>query len=101
MRLRDLISGTRDFAPAMAMAIFVTTSLGVAELLPFGKKILLVRVTQDGAGAALNAAALADAALVSVPAPGYVVLYGDASQVRRAVGLAVPWKGTALCSPTP
>ena len=28
MRLRDLISGTRDFAPAMAMAIFVMTHGG-------------------------------------------------------------------------
>lgn len=101
MNLCGLINGIKDFTPAMAIAAFVTTALGVAQLVPFGKNILLVRVTHQGVAAALNAAALADAALVSIPGPGYVVLYGDASQVRRAVGLAVPWKGTALCSPTP
>jgi len=100
MSLRDLIRETRDFVPAMAIAVLVTAALAGAMLFPVGKTILLVRLPQEGVAAALTAAALADVVFVSIPAPGYAVLYGEASQVRRALGLAVPWKGNALCSPT-
>ncbi len=83
------------------MAVGVTALVCAAQLLPFGRTMLLVRVAGDGPGPALAAASVADAALVGMPAPGFAVVYGDASQVRRALGLAVRWKGSALCSPHP
>jgi hypothetical protein len=90
-----------DLIPAAAIAVATTAAVCAAQLLPFGQTMLLVRVPGDGTGPALVAASVADAALVGLPAPGFAVVYGDASQVRRALGLAVRWKGTASCSPPP
>ena len=90
-----------DYAPATALAVLITTVLAGTQLLPVGRGMLLVRVPDGGAEGALAAAAWADATLVSTPAPGFAVLYGDASQVRRALGLAVTWKGLAPCLPNP
>jgi hypothetical protein len=83
----------------MMVGVLAAAVLCAAELLPFGKAMLLVRLPSEGVEAALTAAAFADAAFVSIPAPGYAVIYGDASQVRGALGLAVSWKGTNLCAP--
>jgi hypothetical protein len=89
-----------DLIPAAMLALTVTAILCGAQLLPLGKTMLLVRVANEGTEAALTAAAEADAAFVSIPAPGFAILYGEASRVRGALDLAVLWKGTALCSPT-
>ena len=88
-----------EIIPAAMIALSVTATLCVAQLLPFGKTMLLVRVSQAGIATALADASRADAALVGIPAPGFAVLYGDASRVRQALGLAVLWKGKAPCSP--
>ena len=90
-----------DLIPAASIAVVVTAAVCAAQLLPFGRTMLLVRVPGDGLGPALAAASVADADLVAIPAPGFAIVYGDASQVRRALGLAVRWKGSALCSPPP
>jgi hypothetical protein len=90
-----------DLVPAAALAVMVTAVVCAAQLLPFGRTMLLVRVLGDDTRAALSAASVADAALVGIPAPGFAVLYGDASQVRGALRLAVRWKGIGLCSPLP
>lgn len=89
-----------DVLPAAGLALSVAGMMCALQLMPFGTGLLLVRVPEDGAGSALMAAARADAAFVSSPAHGYAVLYGDASKVRAAVGLAVSWRGQAPCSPS-
>ena len=99
VRLRDLVRNAKDLVPALTIAASAAAALCAAELLPFGKTMLLVRLPREGVEAALTAAAKADAAFVGIPAPGYAVIYGEASQVRGALGLAVPWKETKLCSP--
>jgi hypothetical protein len=89
-----------EIIPAAGLALSVTAILCGLQLMPFGKGMLLVRVHGENPGSALMAAAIADAAFVSSPAPGFAVVYGEASKVRTALGLAVPWKGNAPCSPT-
>lgn len=89
-----------EIIPAAGLALSVTAILCGLQLMPFGKEMLLVRVHAENPGSALMAAAIADAAFVSSPAPGFIVVYGEASKVRTALGLAVPWKGNAPCSPT-
>ena len=88
-----------ELLPAAMLAGIVTVILCGVQLLPSGRTMLLVRVPVGGPRAALVAAAAADAALVSIPAPGFAVLYGDASHVRAALGLVIAWKGRASCSP--
>ena len=97
--LGDFVKAARGLVPAMIIAVSAAAALCAAELLPFGKTILLVRLSTEGVGAALAAAANADSAFVGIPAPGYALVYGEASQVRGALGLAVSWKGPNLCSP--
>lgn len=94
-----LLSMASEIVPAAGLSLIVTAVLGALQLMPLGHGLLLVRVRGEDSGAALLAAAAADAALVSVPAPGFAVVYGDASTVRTALGLAVSWKGNASCSP--
>ncbi len=89
-----------EIIPAAGLALSVTTILCGLQLMPSGIGMLLVRVHGDDARSALMAAAMADAAFVSSPAPGFAVVYGEASKVRTALGLAVPWKVNAPCSPT-
>jgi hypothetical protein len=86
-----------ELLPAALTALLTVAVLCVAELMPFGRAMLLVRVPSTGAEGAMIAAASAGAALVSVPSPGYAVVYGDAAKVRGALGLAIPWKGLASC----
>ncbi len=99
--VRTMLRRHWDLVPAASIAVAVTAVVCTAQILPFGRTMLLVRVPGDGTGPALVAASVADAALVGIPAPGFAVVYGDASQVRRALGLAVRWKGIASCSPQP
>jgi hypothetical protein len=99
LSLRGLAGDVKALAPAATIAVLAAGALCAAELLPFGKTLLLVRLPTPGVGTALAAAAAADSAFVAIPAPGYAVLYGDASKVRAALGLAVPWKETSQCSP--
>jgi hypothetical protein len=98
VRLRDLVSKAKDLVPAVIIAVSAAAALCAAELLPFGKTMLLVRLSGEGVGPALAAAAAANSAFVGIPAPGYAVIYGEASQVRGALGLAIPWKEVDLCS---
>jgi hypothetical protein len=97
--LRDLVRAAKGLVPAMIIAVSAAAALCAAELLPFGRTMLLVHLSSEGVEAALAAAATADAAFVGIPASGYALIYGEASQVRGALGLAVHWKGTDLCSP--
>lgn len=69
-----------------------------ARLLPTGEATLLVRVGEGTQGAALVAAAEADASLVGIPAPGFAIVHGDAARVRATLGMAVLWNGGAPCS---
>lgn len=90
-----------ELAPAALITLLVTATLAGAQLLPFGQAVLLVRTATDRPAAAVAAASAADASLVTIPAPGFAVLYGDASRVRRALGLAVAWQGKAPCASRP
>jgi hypothetical protein len=89
-----------EIIPAAGLGLSVTAILCGLQLMPSGTGMLLVRVHGDDSRSALMAAAMADASFVSSPAPGFAVVYGEASKVRAALGLAVPWKGNAPCSPT-
>ena len=89
-----------EIIPASGLALSVIATLCGLQLMPFGKGMYLVRVDGEDPGSALMAAATANAALVSNPAPGFAVVYGEASEVRTALGLALPWKGNPPCSPT-
>ena len=95
-----MLARALEIIPAAGLALSVTAVLCGLQLMPFGEGMLLVRVHGDDPRSALRAAAMANAAFVSIPAPGFVVVYGEASKVRAALGLAVPWKGNAPCSPT-
>ena len=94
-----------DLVPAALLAGTVAAVLAGAELLPLGTATVLVRVAAaapaDQLATALAAAAAGDAALVSVPAPGFAVLHGDAARIRAALGLTVVWNGAAQCAPKP
>ena len=92
MRISEII-------PAAGLTLSATAILCGLQLVPFGKGMFLVRVDGQDSNSALMAAAMADAAFVSTPSPGFAVLYGEASRIRTAVGLAVSWKGDAPCSP--
>jgi hypothetical protein len=89
----------RALLPSAAIAFGVTSVLCAAELLPFGKATVLVRLSLTTSEAGLIAAARSGAAYVGSPAPGYAVLYGDAARIREAAGLAVRWKGYGPCAP--
>ena len=89
-----------ELIPALGLAFFVTTIICGLQTVPFGVGLLLVHVNGKEPGEILTAAAVADAVFVASPAPNFVVLYGDASKVRAKFGLALPWKGNLLCSPT-
>jgi hypothetical protein len=88
-----------DFLPAAALASAVTLVAGALPLLPHGQAVVLARLPVNTI--ALRAAASADAALVSEPAPGFAVLFGDAGRIRRALGLVVVWHARPLCSAAP
>ncbi len=90
-----------EIMPAVGLAVSVTAVIAGLQLMPFGKAMLLVRVRDADPRSALVAAAMAGGTLIGIPAPGFAVVYADASKTRSAVGLAVTWKGNALCLPTP
>jgi hypothetical protein len=90
-----------DVAPAALLGLFATVTVAVAQPFPFGDATLLVRVSDAAPAAALAAAASVDGAFISIPQPGLVVLRADASRVRSVLGFALPWKGSAPCSPPP
>ena len=96
----NLFARASEILPAAGLALSITTILCALQLMPFGKRMLLVRVHDEDPTSALIAAAMADAAFVDIPAPRFIVVYGEASRVRTALGLAVPWKGNAPCTPT-
>ena len=87
-----------DLLPAILIAAMTTGATTAMQLLPAGVATVLVRVADRSPAAALAIAAAADAALVSLPAPGFAVLHGDAARVRAAAGLAILWKGIPPCS---
>lgn len=87
-----------DFAAAAIIGVVVVGGLCAAPLLPFGKSLLLVRLATDGKDPAATIAARAGAELVNIPAPGYAVIFGDAATARAAFGVAVAWRGLALCA---
>jgi hypothetical protein len=86
-----------DLAPPTLLTLVVIGSLAAAQVMPLGVTTVLVRVSDTTTKGALLAAAAADSALVSQPAPGFAVLYGDASHIRNRLGLAVRWQGSAPC----
>lgn len=90
-----------EILPAAGVALSVTVILCVVQLVPFGEGMCLVRVDPTDPGTAFLAAARAHVAIVNRPAPGFAVVYGQASTIRSAFGLAVPWKGKVLCSASP
>ena len=89
---------TSDLLPAALLALLLAIVSATAQMLPFGQADLLIRVPDPSHGSALLLAARSGATLISLPAPGFAVLHGDAAQVRAASGLAVVWKGRAACS---
>jgi hypothetical protein len=91
----------RDLAPAMLIGVCLTCAAASTQLVPIGEELLLVRLKDPGPDAALSAALAAEATLVTIPAPGFAVLYGDASRTRAALGLTTLWRGSASCSTTP
>ena len=91
----------RDGIPAAMIAVFVTSAALAAHLLPYGRQAVLVRVVPADATTAVREAARARAVFVSMPLPGFAVLYGDATLIRAALGLAPLWTGNAPCTPRP
>ena len=87
-----------DLLPAALLAFGLIVVSVTVRMLPFGSANLLVRVPDAQHGSALLLAARSNASLMSIPAPGFAVLRGDAASVRAASGLAVIWKGRAACS---
>lgn len=86
-----------DLAPALGLACLVTATLAVVELLPGGSGFALVRLGSRGIADVLAMPALADVAVVGLPAPGFAILRGDLGRIRAALGQAVPWPHGALC----
>lgn len=84
--------------PALLLGLCVTGSLCAAELMPTGREMVAIRVAHESA---LRMAAASGADLVSLPAPGFAVLYGDARRIRAVAGVAWHWTGHAPCSPGP
>ncbi len=88
-----------DLFPAAGIGAFVSLSLAAAQVLPLGAATVLVRAPAPR-DAAIEAA-VTGAELVAIPAPGFAVLRGDAARIRHWLGLAVVWRGGALCSTRP
>jgi hypothetical protein len=88
----------QDLLPATAMGLGATLVLALVRLAPSGEVTVLVRLPSAAAGAALAAAASADASLVDEPAPGLAVLHGDGARIRGVVGPALIWNGAFPCS---
>ena len=84
-----------QFAPAGLIALVVTIPLALAQLVPMGDATVLVRVPVNPD--AVQAYAHAGALLMTVPAPGYAVLHGDAGRIRAQFGLATLWNGFTQC----
>lgn len=89
---------TGAYLPAALLSVVMLSAILVAQLMPVGRHMLLVRVGQTGPQAAIAAAAAADAALVSEPKAGFAVVFGDAATIRRSFGIAVLWNGDPSCS---
>jgi|GEM_PF-4093448 len=87
-----------DLLPAVALMLMIVGMITGLQLMPYGRKMLLVRLHDADPQSALKAAAMAQAAFVGSPAPGFAIVYGQAARVRAALGLAVVWKGNGLCS---
>jgi|GEM_PF-6659955 len=87
----------RQYLPSAALAIAVPLVLLWRQLTPEGSSPVLVHLGQTEAPYAFAAAAEADAAVLAIPAPGYVVLRGDAARIRHVLGLTVAWHGRAGC----
>jgi hypothetical protein len=87
----------RDLIPSTALTLCVCATIAAAHVLPLGRATVLVRVPQDERHALLKAAE-SGAALVSLPAPGFAVLRGDAARIRAHLGLSVLWQGAAPCA---
>ena len=93
------LAKTSEIIPAAGLALFVTAILCGLQLMPVGYGMLLVRFDSKDPSSVLVAASTADAEFVSIPAPGFAVVYGEASKVRAALGLAMSWEGNVPCSP--
>ena len=88
-----------EIIPAAVFFIFITLIIFGIQLMPFGKGMFVIRIDKSNSKSALMADVMADISFVSIPAPGFVVVYGEASKLRGAFGLVTPWKGNAPCSP--
>jgi hypothetical protein len=86
-----------EYAPAALLLSGVTCALLWRDVMPSGSVPVLVRLRSAAPEAGFAAAALADAAVIAIPAPGFVVLRGDAARIRRELGLAAVWRGADIC----
>lgn len=91
----------RDLLPAMVLSALATTFMLGGRLLPSGERPVLVRLGAEGLGELFRDPALAEVALVDLPAPGFAVLRGGAAAIRSAFGLTVAWKENPPCSTNP
>lgn len=90
--------GVFDAAPAAGMTFLVLAAIAFSRLVPMGEALVLVRVPGVNAAEVLAITNEAEATLVSRPAPGFAVVFGDAARIRARLGAAVLWKGVSACS---
>jgi hypothetical protein len=76
-----------EYAPAALLLSGVTCALLWRDVMPSGSVPVLVRLRS----------AAPEAAVIAIPAPGFVVLRGDAARIRRELGLAAVWRGADGC----
>jgi hypothetical protein len=79
-----------DTAPSVALGIFVTIILAVSQSPHIALENLLVSYPDRTVSAAMVEAKHAHAVLVSVPALGFAVFYGDGASIQAAEGRAAP-----------
>jgi hypothetical protein len=94
---------SRVILPALALSLLATLALAAGRLLPGDGEEgpVLVWLGASGRADRLSGPALADVSLLGMPVPGFAVLRGDRGRIRSVFPLALAWKGTAPCSPTP
>lgn len=89
-----------QIAPAGLIGLLAVFPPIAMRVWPMGPATVLVRTGAEP-GAAAREAARSGSVLMSIPAPGYAVMSGDASRIRTVGGFAVRWDQPLLCRTRP
>lgn len=98
--------GVTACLPALLLCGCVLLGASASRLLPRGgsPRVLLVRLPDDRAATMLGVAGAADARVLSVAAPGWALLLGDAARARALLGTFAVLAGDAagaMCGSPP